>query len=357
MSSRFVFEEAFKHARILIVDDQAENVELLEQILRRAGYEKLAGVTDPREVTAKCAEFGPDLILLDIHMPHLNGIQVMEELEPTLRRETYLPILVLTGDATDSAKHEALAKGANDFLSKPLDRTEALLRIRNLLATRILYTQLRVQNVMLDQKVRTRTQKLEGAGDAILERLAEAGEYRDDETRQHTHRVGAVAAELARRLGLAPSEVEAIHRTAPLHDVGKVGIADTILLKPGKLTAEQFDEMKTHTTIGAKILSAEGVPLLEMAQVVALSHHERWDGSGYPRGLSSEQIPQMGRIVAVADVFDALTHHRPYRRAWPFDETVAEIAAQRGHQFDPDVVDAFLGLYGAGAIIDQRLRA
>jgi putative two-component system response regulator len=194
---------------------------------------------------------------------------------------------------------------------------------------------------MLEAKVRERTRELEAAQIEIIERLARAAEFRDDNTGQHTERVGQMAALLARELGLPDAQVSLIRRAAPLHDVGKIGIPDSILLKLGKLTPAEFELVKTHTTIGARILSGSRFALLRLAEEIAFSHHEQWDGRGYA-GLAGDQIPLAGRIVTVADVFDALTQKRPYKAAWPVEEAIAEIERQRGRQFDPDVVDAFL---------------
>jgi len=335
---------AFSHARILIVDDEEMNVFLLEQILQRAGYSDLRSTTDPREVFSFYAEAEPDLILLDLMMPEMSGFEVMERLGRIIPDGSFVPILVLTADITPEAKRKALAGEATDFLTKPLDHTEVLLRIRNLLATRNLHLQLRDQNRTLDDKVRERTAELAQAQVEILTRLAQAAEFRDDDTGQHTQRVGHTSAMLAHQLGLPDDQVQLIHQAAPLHDVGKIGISDLILLKPGKLTNEEFTTIKTHAVIGARLLSGGHSELVQMAEHIASTHHERWDGRGYPHGLAGDSIPIEGRIVAVIDVFDALTHERPYKKAWPVAEAVAEIARQSGQQFDPAVVEVFLTL-------------
>lgn len=194
---------------------------------------------------------------------------------------------------------------------------------------------------ILEHRVKARTADLEEAQLEILERLALAAEFRDDETGQHTQRVGRTAAILARALDLPSEQVKLIQGGAPLHDMGKLGIPDEILRKPGKLTVEEFEVMKTHTTIGAQILSGSRFPILQKAEEIALTHHERWDGTGYA-GLAGERIPLSGRIVALADVFDALTNDRVYRKAMPLEEALAEIELQRGRHFDPEMVDAFL---------------
>jgi putative two-component system response regulator len=339
-----VAKGTFVDAGILIVDDKVANIRLLEGILGRAGYTRIASTTDPREVLEVFTGLQPDLLLLDLMMPHLNGFEVMEQLKALIPGGDYLPILVLTADVTGEVKRRALSAGAKDFLIKPFDTVEVLLRIDNLLKTRLLYLQLREQNHLLDEKVRERTLSLERAQIEILERLAAAAEFRDDETGRHTHRVGQVSSMIAHALSLPAAEVELIGQAAPLHDVGKIGIPDRILLKPGKLTVREFEVMKRHTTIGARMLANGHSDLIQMAECIALMHHERWDGTGYPGKLLGEDIPLVGRIVSVADVFDALTHERTYKTAWPVEEALVEIERQRGRQFDPRVAEAFLSL-------------
>ncbi len=328
-------------ARILIVDDQASNVALLEGILQEEDFNSYQSITDSPRTLPVFLEYQPDLILLDLQMPILDGFDVMKQLRACLSPDDYLPILVLTANITSEAKRRALSEGAMDFLTKPFDAMEVVLRIKNLLQTRLLHVQLQGQNRLLDQKVRERTAALEETQVEILERLALAAEYRDDETGEHIKRVGRIAAGIAQVLDWSEEQVELIRRAAPLHDVGKIAISDTILLKPGKLTPEEFERMKMHTTLGAKMLSGGRFPLLQLAEQVALTHHESWDGTGYI-GLQGEAIPVAGRIVTVADVFDALTSVRPYKNAWSTSDAIEEIKCQSGKQFDPDVVEAFL---------------
>jgi putative two-component system response regulator len=339
----------FRNARILIVDDEPINVDLLRRLLERAGFSRLASTNDSREAVDLYTRFRPDLILLDLHMPHRDGLDIMDELNQ-IAEASYLPILMLTGDDTPEAKREALSRGAKDFLNKPFHSDEVLLRIGTLLETRFLYLQIQSQNQILEAKVRDRTRELEAAQIEIIERLARAAEFRDDNTGQHTERVGQMAALLARQIGLSDTQVSLIRRAAPLHDVGKIGIPDSVLLKLGKLTAAEFELVKTHTTIGARILSGSRFTILRLAEEIAFNHHERWDGHGY-NGISGSEIPLGGRIVAIADVFDALTQQRPYRPAWPVSEAIAEIDRQRGRQFEPALVDAFL------KVIEQREQA
>jgi putative two-component system response regulator len=331
---------SFKDARILIVDDEPANVDLLRRLLERAGFSRLDSTSDPREASGLFSETAPDLVLLDHHMPHMDGLEVIDQING-LGSGTYLPILMLTGDVTPAARREALSRGAKDFVNKPFHSDEVLLRIRTLLETRFLYLRIQNQNQELEAKVQERTQELESAQIEIIERLARAAEFRDDNTGQHTERVGQMAALMAREIGMADAEVALIRRAAPLHDVGKIGIPDSVLLKLGKLTDAEFALVKTHTSIGAKILSGSHFSLLKLAEEIAYSHHERWDGSGY-EGIVGDAIPLPGRIVAIADVFDALTQKRPYKAAWPVQDAIDEIERQRGRQFDPVLVDAFL---------------
>jgi putative two-component system response regulator len=328
-------ENFFEAAKVLIVDDEPVNVRLLERHLQKWGCKQIQSLTDSRQVLESFELFAPDIILLDLMMPYLNGLQVLEQLRPRIAEGSYLPILMLTADITPQAKQQGLAGGAKDFLTKPFDAGELLLRMSNLLETRFL-------NLHLETRVRERTSELEIAQGEILERLAQAAEFRDDDTGQHTQRVGALAAMVAREMGLAEEHVDLIRRAAPLHDVGKIGIPDCILLKPARLEPEEFAVMKSHTTIGARLLVQGHSDLVRLAEVIALTHHERWDGTGYPHGLQGESIPIEGRILSIVDVFDALTHERPYKKAWPFQAALDEIQVQSGRQFDPSVVQAFM---------------
>ena len=336
-----MLDEKIRRARILIVDDEAANIDLLRRILEPAGYENVHETRDPRSVATLLAELDPDLLLLDLLMPGMDGHEVLDVVRTMTPDDAYLPVLVLTSDNTRDAKRRALSAGARDYLTKPLSPSEVRARVRNLLETRILYQELRGQNTELERRVRARTVELEEAHLQTLRRLARAAEYRDDATGQHTRRVGQAAAHVAAELGWAPEDVEMMRMAAPLHDVGKIGIPDGILLNDGPLTPTEFEVMKTHCSIGADILSGTQVPLLRMAAEIAMSHHERWDGLGYPSGLAGQAIPASGRIVAVVDTYDALTHPRPYKEAWSGDEALADIVRGSGERFDPEVVEAF----------------
>ncbi|WPK11752.1 response regulator [Lysinibacillus louembei] len=340
--------EGIKQAKILIVDDQEYNVSLLERILRRAGFEYLYSTMDPFQAQPLFEEVKPDIVLTDLHMPGMDGIQILQYIRS---KDAILPVLMLTADLTPEAKKQAFQEGISDFLTKPIDRIELVLRITNLLQTRVLYGQLREQNQWLEEKVQQRTEELQQAKLEILNLLAKASEYRDDETGEHTQRVGHLSGLIAERLNLPKAEVELIRLAAPLHDIGKIGIPDQILLKPGRFEADEFERMKTHTTIGADILANSVFTTLKMARKIAIAHHEKWDGTGYPNGISGEDIPIEARIVALADFYDALTHERPYKRAWTPEETLAEIKAQRGKHFDPAVVDVFIELFNEQLLV------
>ena len=339
MSDR-VNDELFKKAKILIADDGEANVALLDDVLRGAGYTEIISTTNSSEVVALCSANSPDLVLLDLHMPHPDGYEVMERLAPLIE-SCWFPILVLTADVTPAARERALSSGAKDFVTKPFDVVEVLLRIKNLLEVRFLQLELRKQNSTLERRVYDRTEELHAARLDALERLAVAAEYRDDDTREHTRRVGQTSALIARALGFSEDEIELIRIASPLHDVGKIGIPDRILLKPGKLTSDEFERMKEHVCIGRSIVSGGDTPVLQMAEQIILAHHEWWNGNGYPDGLEGSEIPIAGRIVAVADVFDALTHDRPYKEAWTIEAALDEIRTLGGRQFDPRVVEAF----------------
>ena len=330
--------------RVLVVDDEPANTTLLTELLRTWGYSEVHATNDPDEVVALCAEIQPDLVVLDLHMPQLDGFGVMGLLRPWTSGRTRLPILAITADLSPETKRRALASGAQDVLNKPFDSEEVRLRVANLLTARRLQEELTRHSELLEQRVRERTREAEAARIEILQRLATAAEYRDDDTGQHTRRVARTAGMLAAELGLAVGTVRTVTLAAPLHDVGKIAIPDAVLLKPGQLTADELDLMKDHVQRGAGILGGSSSPLLQMAEEIALTHHERWDGGGYPAGLAQDQIPLGGRLVAVADVFDAMTHERPYKPAQPVQAAVEEICSQANRQFDPQVVEAFAGL-------------
>jgi putative two-component system response regulator len=330
-------------SRIVVVDDQPLNTELLVTLLGRWGFTSVVAFNDPTEVVPACSAVEPDLILLDLHMPGLDGFELMELLEPWRAASVPVPILVLTGDASPETTKRALEAGARDFVTKPFDANEVQLRVRNLLELRRVQQGLESHGLELQRRVRSRTRALEVARLEVIDRLALAAEYRDDSTQQHARRIGHTCALIAAELDLPRATQERISRAAQLHDVGKIAIPDAILLKPGRLTKDEFETMKGHTTIGARILSGSRSSLLRTAEEIALNHHERWDGGGYPNGLAGEQIPLSGRIVAIADVYDVLTHERPYKAAWSVEKAMTEMLENSPGHFDPSLLRIFDG--------------
>ena len=321
--------DAFHHAHILVIDDEDANLRLTRKFLQHAGYHSIATLKHPMRLEEAMAARQPDLVLLDLHMPERDGLAVLKALGDKIAHE-HLPVVVVTGDASVDARRAALRLGARDFVTKPIDLTELTLRVRNQLEMRQLYTDVQKQ--------------LEEARVEMIERLAVAAEYRDDDTGRHTIRVGELSAALARHLGLREDYVRVLERAARLHDIGKIGIPDALLLKTSPLSDEEMTVMRTHTTIGARILGGSMAPVLQLAEIIALTHHERWNGGGYPENISGADIPLAGRIVAVADAYDALTNDRPYRRARSPEAALVEIDAHRGTQFDPAIVDALFSV-------------
>ena len=333
--------EELTYARILLVDDDEDNLMLLESALRRAGAKHTAKVSDPFEASAVYREFRPDVVILDLRLPPTDGFTLMAQFAEIEGGARYVPIIMLTGDDAPCVKEKALEMGVADFLRKDFDMAELLLRVRNVVRTQMLYRQVQRQKSWLEETVRVRTRQLQEARREVLGRLALAAEFRDDETGEHTRRVGRLSAILAEALGEDASYVEAIGTAALLHDLGKIGVPDTILLKKGPLSDEERTTMREHTTIGATILHECAEPVMRMARQIALTHHEWWNGSGYPNGIGRIDIPLEGRIVAVADAYDAMTNDRPYRKAIPHSAALAELERNSGTQFDPDVVEAF----------------
>ena len=336
-------ESDIRKAKILIVEDDKISIRMLENILRKAGYNNLCSLVDPREVRSTYQEFLPDIILLDFNMPHLNGFQVMEQLK-TVEPENYLPILMITEEESPQIRLKALESGAKDFLNKPYERVEVLLRIHNMLEVRMLQNEVKNQNKILEAKVLKRTRELYDTRLDVIHRLARAAEFRDQETGMHVIRMSKYCEALAKEIGMSELQRELLFTASPLHDIGKIAIPDSILLKPGKLDPQEWEIMKTHTTIGSELLSASHSAFMKMAAQIALTHHEKWDGTGYPQGLKENQIPLVGRICGLCDVFDALTSSRPYKKAWSFEEALEEIKKEQAKHFDPALVKSFLNI-------------
>ena len=349
-----------KSACILAVDDELPNVKLLERMLAAKGFSHVLSTQDPREVLGLVQKHDIDLILLDINMPHMDGYQVMEQLQASFPNDLP-PILVLTAQHDQDFRQRALDNGARDYVTKPFDVDELFSRVKNLLEVHQANKYMNQQNTILDERVRQRTKELEWAHEQlhnsrlqIVRRLGRAAEYRDNETGLHIIRMSKMAVLIARQAGMSEDECDLLLNAAPMHDIGKIGIPDHILLKPGKFVPEEWAIMQTHAQIGADILSGDDSPLLNMASEIALTHHEKWDGSGYPNGLKGVDIPLVGRITALADVFDALTSERPYKKAWSVDDSVALIKENSGTQFDPVLVEYFLIVLDSIVAIKQQ---
>ncbi len=327
-------------ARIFIVDDELTNIKLLDKTLSINGYTNIVPLQDPREVITRYTEQRPDLILLDLNMPYLSGFDVLDRLKE-LNDPLLPPVLVLTAQKGREFLLEALKKGARDYLTKPFDITELAARVRNMLEVHNAHKIVHEQKDTLDEMVRERTNELLQTRLQVVQKLGRAAEYRDNETGQHIMRVSHMAVLLAENFGWCEADSETLLHATPMHDIGKIGIPDKILLKPGKLDLDEWTIMKTHTTIGAHILDGDDSDLLRLGREIALTHHEKWDGTGYPSGLREEEIPLSGRIAALVDVFDALTSDRPYKKAWKIDDALALLRENRGSHFDPDLVDLF----------------
>lgn len=329
-------------ANILMIDKDAEHHSMVRKVLQKEGFERLARVLDPADAAKVAQKEQFDLVLLNPNEQRLNQFELMSALRVRPISDGTLPVIVFLDKKNGGFDRKGLLEmGASDFLPVSADPDELALRVRNCLQVRWLNRRINGIADEIEARVQERTRGLYEDQLEMLERLARASEYRDDDTGDHTRRVGTMSAKIAMEMGLPEEEVDLIRLAAPLHDIGKIGIRDAILMKPGKLTESEFVVMRTHAIIGSKILEGKS-PLLRMAEVIARTHHERWDGTGYPSRLAGENIPLPGRIVAVADVYDALTSPRAYKAAWPQAKAVEEINAQAGRHFDPKVVDAFL---------------
>lgn len=330
--------------KLLVVDDNAVNLTLFRHLLQKLDGAEVECIADPAEALAWCARTEPDLILLDYMMPVIDGIEFMRRLRQIPERSD-TPVVMVTADTESNVRHRALEFGAQDFLTKPVDKVELTARVKNLLALRKSRQQLADRATWLAEEVAKATREIAAREKEAILRLSRAAEYRDPETGSHLLRMSNYTRLIAERLGLPVAEQELLLEASPMHDIGKVGTADHILLKPGRLTPDEFEIMKQHAVIGYQILRDSLSPLLQCAAVLALAHHEKFDGSGYPGGLAGEAIPLHGRIVAVADVFDALTSERPYKKAWALDDAVDFLKSNAGSHFDPACVEAFLAAW------------
>ncbi|WIJ24770.1 HD domain-containing phosphohydrolase [Devosia sp. RR2S18] len=331
--------------RVLIVDDSRSSLALIGSLVERIDGVQVQTCLDPVVATDLCKRQQFDLLLVDHVMPGMDGVEFTSILR---EQEGYrlVPVVMVTSDMDRHTRIEAIRAGATDFVNKPFDPTELEARVINLLRLRAAQVELADRANWLSREVELATAHLLAREEEIIWRLARAIEYRDGDTGEHVSRVAQISQLIAEGIGLSPQRCRTIYLAAPLHDIGKIGIADAILSKPGKLTDDEFKTMREHVTIGARILEGASSDLIRTAELIAQSHHERWDGTGYPDRLSGADIPVEARVVAIADVFDALCSERPYKPAWPIEKAFAEIVASSGTHFDPACVDAFRAKWG-----------
>jgi len=342
---------------VIAVDDTQTNILIYRQILKENPDIHVISFEDPQEaitwLTAPATENPADLILLDYMMPDLNGLDFIALLH-THKHRRDVPIVMVTADTERAVRLQALQLGARDFLTKPVDKAELISRVNNLLVLRKQSQQLADRANWLTSEVKKATAEIRMREREAILRLSLAAEYRDPETGNHLKRMARYSELIARGLGLPESECELVLEAAPMHDIGKVGIPDRILLKPGKLTDDEYMQMQRHAEIGYQILAGSGSPLIRTAAIIAYTHHEKWNGSGYPRGMKETEIPLYGRIIAVADVFDALTSIRPYKKSWTIDEATALLRREADAHFDPNCVKALLEQLPEAVAIKQR---
>jgi len=331
-----------KHKRtVVIVDDESTGRMILGKIIQQVADDiKVVDFSGPLEALDWLEHNQADLIVTDYKMPVMDGVGFIKAVrdKPALGN---IPIMMITVVSEKEVRYDALEAGATAFLIRPIDQVECRTSCRNLLKLHEQHLIIQDRADWLAEQVKIATEQITLREQETILRLAKAGEYRDEETGNHVIRMAKYAREIAEQLGLTQAECDDIEYAAPMHDIGKIGIPDGVLLKPGKLNAQEWEIMQSHTTIGYEILSNSQSKYMQMGAVIALYHHERFDGKGYPNGLRGSDIPLIARIVTVADVYDALVSVRPYKDAWPVDETIEYLKAQAGTQLDPKCVEAF----------------
>ncbi|CAO3439388.1 HD-GYP domain-containing protein [Azospirillum endophyticum] len=326
---------------ILVVDDDRTNLFIMAAIVRRLDDADPVTMESPLDAMEWLRGNEPDLILLDQMMPDMDGMDLLRHIRGESRLDN-VPVVMITANTAVDIRVRALDEGCNDFLTKPVVVPEVQARLRNLLALRQSRALLRDRAALLAAEVERVTAALQRQGEELVTRLSRASEYRDPETGAHIERMALYSKLIAEAAGCGVAYAQDLRKAAPMHDIGKIGIPDMILLKPGRLSPEEMTVMRQHAAIGHRILANSDIPLLRLAAEIALSHHEKFDGTGYPNGLAGDAIPLSGRIVAIADVFDALTSTRPYKRSWTMEEARAYMVENRGRHFDPALLDAFL---------------
>ena len=344
---------------ILIVDDQPQNIELLEAYLAPLGYEIITAENGELALE-KISKLSIDLVLLDVMMPGMDGFEVTRRIREN-NKHRLLPIILVTALREKEHRVMGIEVGCDDFISKPIDKLEVIARVKSLLKVKAYNDLMNNYRKELEIEVTQRTEELEQANEKVkaasletIYRLSIASEYKDEDTGAHIKRMSNYSAIIARKMGLDAITVENILYAAPMHDLGKIGIPDRILLKPGKLDSEEWEIMKEHAIIGARILEGSDAEFIKLGEVIAMCHHEKWDGTGYPYNLKGEEIPLVARIVALADVFDALSSKRAYKEAFPLEKAFAIIREGKGSHFDPKVVDAFFNVIDEILIIKEK---
>ena len=327
--------------KIAVIDDSDINLTLFNALIKKIGDCEPMLFQEAPKGLQWCTENLPDLIIVDYMMPDMDGMEFIALLRKIEGRED-IPILMVTANDDKDVRYDALQIGATDFLNKPVDRIEFSVRLKNLLALNTSRKDLANRAAWLAEEVKKATAAIHEREQELLFRMSRAAEFRDPDTGAHIQRIAHYSKLVAATLGLSEEDQNLILQASPMHDVGKIGTPDNILLKPGKLTFDEFEIMKRHATIGYELLKGSESRVLQAAAQIAATHHEKYDGSGYPRGLAGENIPLFGRIVAVVDVFDALTSARPYKAAWPFEKAADLIREGIGQHFDPVCAEAFL---------------
>ena len=340
---------------VIVIDDTSINLLLISHLMRRFEDCVLTEFSNPQQALTWCVEHVPDLVIVDYMMPEMDGIEFIRRFRACPGRDD-IPLLMVTANDQVEIRHRALEAGANDFLTKPIDKIEFVARTRNMLSLRRNQRNLLDRTAWLDVEVKKATAEILLRERETIIRLSKAADSRDPETGAHILRMSHFAKLIAAHMGLSEDDQQMLLDAAPMHDVGKVGIPDHILLKPGRLDPEEFELMKQHSMLGYEILHGSRSVILQAASQIALSHHEKFDGTGYPNGLSGAAIPLFARICAVADVFDALTSERPYKKAWEDERAVALLREGSGHHFDPVCVDAFLSNWDEVQAIRDRFR-
>ena len=339
--------------KVLIIDDSDINLTLIKALVLKLGDCEPILFERPLEALEWCRDNVPDLVIVDYMMPDMDGLRFIAAFR-ALHGRTEIPVLMITANDQKDIRYEALLGGANDFLTKPIDRIEFSARSRNMLALRTGQKFLADRAAYLAEKVEERTREIRERERELIFRISRAAEFRDPETGAHIQRMAHYSEIIARGLDLDDASCRLLLKAAPMHDVGKIGIPDYILLKPGRLTPQEFEVMKRHAELGYELLKDSGSEILQAGAEIALSHHEKYDGSGYPKGLKGHAIPLFVRIVAVADVFDALTSERPYKKAWSLDDALRFLENGRGAHFDPLCVEALLA--GWEEVLEVRQR-